>query len=193
RVHILDHTGHHWRPGAPGGGGSMRYRVLGVVASLVIAAACSGTSPSAPDGSPSAPAGEDWQAGAGEEWESILAAAREEGSVVIGGPAFLAEAMAEAFERDTGIALEWIGASGSELSARMQQEVAAGNVTMDGKLGGAQELFVEYKEILEPIAPKLILPGVTDGSNWRHDGVDWYDPDEQYMLKGSEYVFGWPV
>jgi ABC-type Fe3+ transport system substrate-binding protein len=135
----------------------------------------------------------DWQAGGGSAWEELLAAARAEGTVVIGGPAFLAEPMAEAFRRDTGITLEWIGASGAEVSARMQQEVAAGNVTIDGKLGGAQELFVDWRNILEPVKPQLILPGVTDGSNWRRGEVPFYDPDKAYMLKGSEYVFGWPV
>src|ERR671916_372295 len=85
-----------------------------------------------------------------------------------GGPPMRQRLAAAAFKRDTGITLEWIGATGSESSARMQQEVAAGNVTLDGKLGGAQELFVDWKAILEPIAPKLILPGVTDASNWRN-------------------------
>src|SRR5690606_1275015 len=135
----------------------------------------------------------DWDAGAGPEWDTLLEAARAEGRVVVGGPAFLAEPMVEAFRRDTGIELEWLGATGSELSARLQQEVTAGNVTMDLKLGGPQELFVDYKSLLEPLAPQLILPTVTDESKWRGGELPWSDPDETYMLRTAAYVFGWVV
>ena len=172
----------------------MRHRVMTLVLTaglLIGACGGSGTSSAPPASAPASGAPADWQTGGGEAWDTVLAAAREEGTVAIGGPAFLAEAMSGAFQRDTGITLEWIGASGSELSARMQQEVAAGNVTMDGKLGGAQELFVDWKAILEPIAPKLVLPGVTDGAQWRNGSINWYDPDGQYMFMGSQYVFGW--
>jgi ABC-type Fe3+ transport system substrate-binding protein len=166
----------------------------GTSAALTVAGDGGSPSPAAMSAAPAsgvAPA--DWQAGAGDDWQQVLDAATAEGSVVIGGPAFLGDAMAEAFLRDTGITLEWIGASGSEVSARMQQEVAAGNVTIDGKLGGAQELFVDWRNILEPVAPKLILPSVTDGSQWRNGAISWYDPDGEYMFKGSEYVFGWII
>ena len=171
----------------------MRHRLLSLAASgALLIAACAGTGAGSADPGSGASSGpDDWQAGGGEAWDRVLAAGLEEGTVVVGGPAFLADAMGAAFKRDTGITLEWIGASGSELSARIQQEVAAGNVTMDGKLGGAQELFSDWKAILEPIAPKLILPGVTDGANWRGGSINWYDPDKQYMFKGSQFVFGW--
>jgi ABC-type Fe3+ transport system substrate-binding protein len=165
--------------------------LLVVVVALVLAACGGGASPSPSTAPSSGPA--DWQAGAGSDWEELLSAAQDEGTVVVGGPAFLADAMTAAFEADTEIDLEWIGATGSELSARIAAEAGTGNVTMDGKLGGAQELFSDWASILEPIADKLILPGVTDGANWRQGGVDWYDPDKQYMLKGSQYVFGWIV
>lgn len=157
---------------------------------LLLAAACGGED----DPDPAPPAGQSgWDAGAGEDWEQLLAAARDEGSVVVGGPAFLAEPMVEAFERDTGIGLEWLGATGSELSARLQQEVASGEVTMDLKLGGPQELFVDYQSLLEPLAPQLILPTVTDTGNWRGGELPWSDPDQTYMLRTAAYVFGWVV
>jgi ABC-type Fe3+ transport system substrate-binding protein len=180
----------------------MRQRSVLFAASVVLVlAACSGGASPSPTGaspSPAASAGAsagaaDWEAGAGSDWETLLAAAQEEGTVAVGGPAFLADAMTAAFKADTDIDLQWIGATGSELSARIAAEAESGNVTMDGKLGGAQELFSDWATILEPIAPKLILPGVTDGMNWRQGGVDWYDPDKQYMLKGSQYVFGWVI
>jgi ABC-type Fe3+ transport system substrate-binding protein len=177
----------------------MRHRfALLTISALLVAAACGGGASPSPSAAPSQAASPGaspaaWDAGAGSDWETVLAAAQEEGTVAVGGPAFLADAMVAAFKADTDIDLEWIGATGSELSARIAAEAGTGNVTLDGKLGGAQELFSDWATILEPIAPKLILPGVTTGSNWRQGGVDWYDPDKQYMLKGSQYVFGWII
>jgi ABC-type Fe3+ transport system substrate-binding protein len=157
----------------------------------MLLAACSSSGDSTPQGRPATEA--EWQAGAPAEWQDVLAKARQEGEVVVGGPAFLGEAMTKAFQRDTGIKLEWVGASGAELSARLQQEEAAGRSTMDLKFGGAQELFVDWRKILKPLKDQLLLPGATDPSKWRTKAVDWYDPAKAYMLKGSRWVFGWPV
>lgn len=162
-------------------------------ATALLLTACGGDDVDNPPGGGDPAAGSGWDEGAGEDWEQLLADARDEGTVVVGGPAFLAEPMVAAFERDTGIGLEWLGATGSELSARLQQEVVAGNVTMDLKLGGPQELFVDYHSLLEPLAPQLILPSVTDQSNWRGGQLPWSDPDQTYMLRTSAYVFGWVV
>jgi ABC-type Fe3+ transport system substrate-binding protein len=137
---------------------------------------------------------DDWQAGGGEEWEAVLEAGREEGTVTVAGFPFLADAMAEAFERDTGIALEWVGGSGAENSARMEQEAQAGDLTIDLLLGGGGELITLKPEgLLEPLAPQLILPGVTDGENWEDGQLTWYDDEEQYLLVTAQYIFGWPI
>src|SRR5688572_18108410 len=89
----------------------MRNRLLAVAAAgVLIVAACSSTPGSASPGAGGSAAPGDWQAGGGEAWDTVLAAGRGEGTVVVGGPAFLGEAMAEAFKADTGITLEWIGA-----------------------------------------------------------------------------------
>lgn len=145
--------------------------------------------PTEDDPVPDLGASDAWDAGAGADWNEVLSAGRDEG-VVVGGPAFLADPMIAAFEADTGISLEWIGASGSELSARLEQEVSTDSVTMDLKLGGPQELFVDYRSLLEPLAPQLILPSVTDTSRWRRGELPWSDPDQTYMLRAAEYVFG---
>lgn len=174
--------------GARAGGWAGRPAVVGaVLASLLMA--CTGGTADGGSGTSGADAME-WDAGAGSEWSSLLEAARAEGRVVVGGPAFLADPMIAAFAADTGIELEWIGASGSELSARLQQEVESGVVTMDLKLGGPQELFVDFRSLLEPLAPLLILPTVIDGDNWRRGSLPWSDPDDAYLLRTSEYVFG---
>ena len=75
--------------------------------------------------------GDAWDAGAPPEWADILAAGQEEGVVVVGGFPFLEEPMEEAFERDTGIRLEYVGGDGADISARFAQEAQSGNMTMD--------------------------------------------------------------
>lgn len=136
----------------------------------------------------------EWLAGADEEWEEILLAGQEEGSVVVAGFPFLAEPMAEAFERDTGIQLDWLGGDGSENSARLEQEARAGSVTIDILLGGGRELQTLLPDdLLEPIAPQIILPGAQEGPQWRDGEHHWYDTDEQFLFQGAGYVFGWVV
>jgi ABC-type Fe3+ transport system substrate-binding protein len=167
---------------------------IATLAALLGAAACAAGTPesTAPSGG-GATATTGWLANAPAAWQELMTKAKAEGSVVVGGPAQLAQPMTAAFQRDTGLTLQWVGGTGGQLSARMQQEVAAGQSSMDLKLGGAQELLADWKSLLAPLKDQLILPSVTDGGNWRLGAIDWYDPDKAYMLKGSAYVYGWPV
>jgi ABC-type Fe3+ transport system substrate-binding protein len=136
----------------------------------------------------------DWQAGGGAEWERVLAAARQEGVVTIAGFPFLAEPMAQAFERDTGIRLEWLGGTGAELSARLAQEAASGQVTIDAQLGIGSDPFTLYPQgYLQDIAAQLLLPGVTEGGSWVDGEIKWLDPEEQFFVQASEYVHGWAI
>lgn len=136
--------------------------------------------------------GDPWDAGAPPEWEEILAAGREEGSVVVAGFPFLAEPMAEAFERDTGIKLEWLGGDGSENSARLEQEARAGNVTIDILLGGGRELQTLLPDgLLESVKDQMILPSVQDGPWWRGGTRHWYDTAQEYLFQGAGWVFGY--
>ena len=136
----------------------------------------------------------DWQAGAGQEWEEVLAAGQEEGTVVVAGFPFLAEPMAEAFLRDTGIQLEWLGGDGSELSARLAQEAAAGNVSVDLQLGVGSDPWTLYPQgYLQELEPQLLLPGVTEPENWRDGSIRWMDPDQAYFIQPAEYVHGWAI
>jgi ABC-type Fe3+ transport system substrate-binding protein len=136
----------------------------------------------------------DWDADAPSEWADILEAGQEEGSVVVAGFPYLAEPMAEAFKRDTGIDLEYIGGDGSANSARFEQEARAGNMTIDILLGGGRELQTLLPEgLLEPVKPQMILPSVQDGDQWRGGAKKWYDGDGEYLFQGAGYVFGWIV
>ncbi len=136
----------------------------------------------------------DWQAGAGEDWKRILAAARREGTVSAIGSPQLATPFVEAFKRDTGIELQFIGANPSDIQARISREAKANSITVDVVLSGAGDLTALMPAgLLNPVRPQLILPNVTDPKNWHGGAIRWADNAGQFMLKGSRYIVGWPV
>jgi ABC-type Fe3+ transport system substrate-binding protein len=138
-------------------------------------------------------AADDWQANAGDDWQRLLAAARQEGKVVVAGHPALATSFAKEFERDTGIALEYLSGGPSELYQRLTREAGAGHLTLDVSIGGGAELTMLATGQLEPIKPKLILPGVTGGKNWIGGSIKWMDKQGQYFFQGSNWVFAWPT
>jgi ABC-type Fe3+ transport system substrate-binding protein len=135
----------------------------------------------------------DWQAGAGEEWKKVLAAAKKEGKVVVSGHPGLAQPLSQAFARDTGITLEFLGGELSELSTRLAREAKAGKLTIDVALGGGNEIRMMHDGLLSPVKPQLLLPGVLASRNWRDGEMKWMDTMGEYLLKGSAYVSGFPV
>jgi iron(III) transport system substrate-binding protein len=132
-----------------------------------------------------------WQDGAPPEWGRLLTAARAEGQVTVAGFPLLAEKMSAAFQRDTGIQLNFLSSNTAEQSARLEAEARAKNLTIDILLGGGRELGPMMRDgLLEAIAPQLLLPGVGP-QNFRGGTLKWMDTSSQYLLQGAEYVFGW--
>jgi ABC-type Fe3+ transport system substrate-binding protein len=140
-----------------------------------------------------APCLADWQDGAGADWQRLLAAARNEGKVVVGGGPDLAKTFSDGFRRDTGISVEFLAAPYRELSARLNREARAGQVTMDVVFGGYSDVALVRSGHMNPIKPQLLLPGVTDPNNWAGGHIKWIDKDQAYMLQGSEYVDAIPL
>jgi ABC-type Fe3+ transport system substrate-binding protein len=139
-----------------------------------------------------AQANDDWQAGAPEEWGRVLAAARQEGQVAVAGFPLLSEKMGAAFKRDTGIQLNFVGGNTAEQTGRLEAEARAKNVTIDIVLSGGRELIIMRENLLEPVLPQLILPGVAP--KYFQDGkYKFEDNAGQYLLQGSSFVFGWLV
>jgi ABC-type Fe3+ transport system substrate-binding protein len=139
-------------------------------------------------------AADDWQAGAGAEWQKVLDAARQEGTVVVAAESPLSRPISTAFERDTGISVEFIGGSVSDRAVRLQREAEANNRTIDVAISGGTELLTMYPfGYLAPIKPRLMLPSVTDPSKWKDGGPKWFENEGAYMLKLSNWVHGWPV
>src|SRR5215469_2902794 len=58
---------------------------------------------------PQAAKAQDWQAGTGAEWQRVLADAKKEGHVAVVGPSELALPIADAFQKDTGIQVDFLG------------------------------------------------------------------------------------
>lgn len=172
--------------------------LIGVLLCTLILAACAEDDEvtDEPEDEPNDAVAEEagWDADGGEEWEELLVEAEEEGGPTVAGPGFLGDPLAEAFEADTGIPMDYLGGSTRELNSRLDEEARAGNVTIDVAFGGGTQLNTLKPEgLLEPIAPQLVLPATTDPAGWVYDGPKWLDEEEQYMLQGSEWVHGWVV
>jgi ABC-type Fe3+ transport system substrate-binding protein len=134
-----------------------------------------------------------WDDGAGADWAKVLAAARQEGNVIVMGRPDLGPAFARAFKRDTGLGLDYLGGSARDLQARFRREVASGNVASDIMLGGETSVDLIRPGYLMPLADKILLPGVKNPANWLDGGLDWGDNQNSYLFIGGEYVHGWPV
>jgi iron(III) transport system substrate-binding protein len=124
------------------------------------------------------------------DWDSVLAAAKKEGKVVLTGPPDEAfrQAASTAFQQQYGIQLEYLPLSGAEAVARLQREAAAGKVSFDLGLLGGSGLGIISQGLLDPIKPQLLLPDVTDASHWRGGSVKWMDTQQQYLLQGWEGI-----
>jgi iron(III) transport system substrate-binding protein len=125
----------------------------------------------------------DWQTA----WNETLAAARQEGKVVVAGPpdTQVRQALPAAFKARYGIALEYISARSTDSATRLRAERTAGIYTVDAAIGGIQTMATVYyrEKMLDPLKPVLVLPEVLDGSKWKK-GMLWFsDPEEQYILR----------
>jgi iron(III) transport system substrate-binding protein len=132
-------------------------------------------------------------AGWEQQWNALIAAARQEGKLVVSGPPNPATRrdLPEAFKSRFGIDLEYFApGTTSTLITRMETERASGQYTVDAILGGAQSLFtVGYDGILyDPIPPVLIHPEATNPAAWPNGKLWFMDPDQQYILRLSNYV-----
>lgn len=136
---------------------------------------------------------DDWQAGAGPDWQSTLAAARQEGKVVVTGMGLLSEALPAAFKRDTGIDLEFLAGPASDTAARFMREIGAGHPTIDISLGGGQEVALLKTGGLTPVKPQFMLLGVTEPKNWVDGHPHWFDTAQQYMFEGTSWIHGLPL
>jgi ABC-type Fe3+ transport system substrate-binding protein len=135
-----------------------------------------------------AKADDQWLEGAGPAWADMLAKAKTEKPVVVAIGAPIANELASAFKRDTGLDLQHIGGDASAVSARLAQEIVSPNLTIDVQIGGSSELPFIERGLMQPIKPLLVLPRVTEGKYWLGGKIRWIDNAGQYYAQGAEYV-----
>ena len=158
------------------------WRITGL-ATIAIVAAVTGTNSAV---------AQEWQAGAGPEWSQVLSEAQKEGHVAIVGPPELAEPIAEAFLKDTGITVDYLAGVASVNGARVAREVRAGNVTVDVMFTGTAELPLVKQGFFADEKSRLLLPDVTDLKNWAGGALKWVDNDQKYMLQTQASVTSTP-
>jgi iron(III) transport system substrate-binding protein len=129
-----------------------------------------------------------WQA----EWEQVLAAAREEGKVVVAGPygPRAHDAAREFQKKYPEITLEYTGVTARDIYARILTERRAEQYLWDLFIGGSTSGFALRNEgTFDPIRPALILPEVVDSSKWLGGFEDGFmDKEAQYVYAFSAFV-----
>ena len=127
-----------------------------------------------------------------DDWEKILARARQDGRVTLGtnlGTPEFRQSITSAFTKKYGITLELRVLEGAELVTVAGRECAAGRASMDVLLSGLSELITLHpKGCLAPVKPKLLLPEVADGKFWRGGALKFNDLEGQYLLQLSEFA-----
>ncbi|HEY7066898.1 MAG TPA: extracellular solute-binding protein [Chloroflexota bacterium] len=135
-----------------------------------------------------------------QEWDALVAAARQEGTVAVLGPPTpeLRRRAPEAFQKRFGITLEYVGQASGEFGARLASERGAGVYSADVVVSGANTMYeiiagsgkIEngVMGMLAPLRPALILPEVLDPANYRTGKPLFMDPAEQYVLRTANYT-----
>jgi len=143
--------------------------------------------PAAQASSPASPAAsEDWRA----QWDRTLAAAKQEGRVVVSGPPGdgMRTALTAFQSAYPDIRLEYTGTLQQEWSPRMLAEREAGQFLWDVHVGGTGSPATQWgpRGVLDPLRPVLVRPEVLDDSKWLN-GFDWgfIDAAQQYVFAPS--------
>jgi iron(III) transport system substrate-binding protein len=123
-----------------------------------------------------------------EEWKKILAAAKKEGKVVVGGPptAVLRQKFQETFEKRFGLEMELISAPGPQNASRAISEFKAGVQYFDVLHAGSGTLEPLLREnMLAVFTGYMICPEVKDPRQW-WGGHQWED-----NVKTNRFIYSY--
>ncbi|HZT06060.1 MAG TPA: extracellular solute-binding protein [Chloroflexota bacterium] len=113
------------------------------------------------------------------EWDRVLAAAKEEGTVAIIGPTGddRRTALTEGFEQSYGITVDYLADAGAGIPPRLSAERGAGQYRWDIFVGGTTTALESLIPMgaLDPMEPALIRPEVKDPSSWRGGALEFVD------------------
>ena len=131
---------------------------------------------------------QDWKA----EWDRTVAAAEQEGTVVVDEVSdkawqeFVTQEFAAAYPK---IRLDGTRLSPPDFVARVRVERAAGKYLWDVAAAGPNPVYALYKDgAVDPILPELILPEVKDETAWGGWGDALIDAPHQYVFSMSSYI-----
>lgn len=136
---------------------------------------------------------------ASQEWDAVVKRAEEEGQVSvyatdsIGNAPMIWAAFQKRYPK-----IKIIGTSmgrGSDLFPKLFAERRAGRFITDVFLGAPTAIYQNlYRaKIVEPIAPMLLHPGVTDVSKWWMGKHHYIDPEGQYVFMYESALYGPPI
>jgi iron(III) transport system substrate-binding protein len=131
-----------------------------------------------------------------EDWERTLQAARKEGQLVIYGSAEHEQLYAEFHKKFPEIKVTGVFGRGADVAQRIMAERRADKFVTDLYLSGHGTGYnVLYKgKAVDPIAPTLVLPEVTDTSKWWQRKHHYADPEDKYLFifnGGTRVVVGY--
>jgi iron(III) transport system substrate-binding protein len=125
-------------------------------------------------------------------WDSILARAKEEGSVTVAGPGTesIRQAMTKPFEDRFGIKVDYDGGRGSDQKTKIVTQRSAGIYQVDLWITGLGVIDgLDVRQVLQPLEPALVLPDVKNPKTWLN-GFLWHDPNDRRFLAYSSRLYG---
>jgi iron(III) transport system substrate-binding protein len=118
------------------------------------------------------------------DWNSLVEAAKKEGSVSVWGTPGTPyrQILVTEFEKAfPGIKVDGVFVPPAERTSRLNLERQAGKYTVDVWASpGAQVTDFKKAGIVTPLAPQLVLPEVTDTAGWFQNHLWWVDKDEPF-------------
>jgi iron(III) transport system substrate-binding protein len=141
----------------------------------------SGTGPTSPAEAPQRPTA------ANAEWERVVAAAKQEGRLVILGPigGEARDGLTVGFQQKyPEIAVEYVSSSGPQAAPKLINELSAGQHLTDVVIQGTSTTVGSLipSGALEPLRPYLVGPESLDQSRWRGGKFEFADDAEQHNL-----------
>lgn len=163
----------------------------GVPLNAAPAGLTSAASPVAASPQPSVAAG--GAATGGAAWNTIVAAAKQEGTVVVLGPAGdqTQSALVNGFQQTyPDITVGFTAIAGSEVAPKVLAEVSAGQHITDLVLTGTTTILdgLVPANAVVPLPPLLVGPNVQDPSVWSGGSFNYADDSAQYDLMFSSRV-----
>ena len=122
----------------------------------------------------------DWK----KDWEDTLTAAKKEGRLVLYGSADYEQLFGEFQKKYPEIKVTGVFGRGADVAKRILAERRAekylADVYVNGQGTGYNVLF--KAKTVDPLAPVLMLPDVTDASKWWQGKHHYADPENRYLI-----------